>query len=246
MSALNVRIAGLCAMFLSAASGQTYSDQYALILKDPPVAAKFVGREAMSSPAAAAHRQLISGAQQTLREAAAARNITVTGSADVVFNAVFVSATPDRLAELQSLPGVLGVVRMRNVQHFLNTATALQNAPAAWAALGGQGNAGAGVKIGILDYGVDFTHPSLQDSTLSLPTTGGPWPKCTTGHPEDCAYTNTKVIVARTYVRSIAPGANPATSRPDDYRPIDREGHGSAVSSVIAGNPSSGAVTISG
>ena len=250
MSVFNLRAAGICAMFLSAAFGQNYSNQYALILNDQPVAARFAGREAMNTSAAAAHRQVIQLAQETLRQAVTARGITVTGSADIVFNAVFVATTPDRVTELKSLPGVLGVVAMRNVKPWLNTATAMQNAPAAWAALGGQGSAGAGVKIGVLDYGIDITHPAMQDSSLALPTTGGPWPKCTTGHPEDCAYTNTKVIVARSYVRTIAPGSsttNPAAdSRPDDYRPIDREGHGTAVASVIAGNPAKGSVTISG
>ena len=246
MSVFNVRAAGICAIFLSAAFGQTYSNQYALILKDQPVAAKFAGREAMNSSAAVAHRQLIQTQQETLRQAAVAKNFTVTGSVDVVFNAVFVVASPDRLAELQGLPGVLGVMPMRNVKPAMNTAAAMQNAPAAWAALGGQGSAGAGVKIGVLDYGIDVTHPAMQDSTLSLPTSGGPWPKCTTGHSEDCAYTNTKVIVARSYVRSIAPGTDPATSRPDDARPIDREGHGTAVASVIAGNVTKGAVAFSG
>ena len=251
MSVLNVRAAaGICAMFLSAAFGQTYSNQYALILKDQPVAARFAGKEAMSSAAAAAHRQVIAVAQETLRQAATAKNFTVTGSADVVFNAVFVVATPDRLAELQALPGVLGVMPMRNVKPWLNAATAMQNAPQAWATFGGQSSAGAGVKVGILDYGIDITHPAMQDSSLALPTSGGPWPKCTTGHQEDCAFTNTKVIVARSYVRSIAPGSsstNPAAdSRPDDYRPMDREGHGTAVASVIAGNPAKGSVTISG
>ena len=149
MSAYNVRVAGICALLVSAAFGQTYSNQYALILKDPPVAERFAGREAMSSPAAAAHRRVIAAAQQTLRDAAVARNFVVNGSADTVFNAVFVTATPDRMTEMQSLPGVLGVVQMRNVKPWLNAATALQNAPAAWAALGGQGSAGAGVKIGV-------------------------------------------------------------------------------------------------
>src|ERR1035438_5229575 len=110
MFALNVRAAGICAIFLSAAFGQNYSDQYALILKDPPVAAKFAGREAMNSAAAAAHRQVIQTAQDTLRQAATTRNFLVTGSADVVFNAVFVTSTPDRLAGMASVPGRLRVV----------------------------------------------------------------------------------------------------------------------------------------
>ena len=237
----------LFALFLSTAFAQP-SGQYALILKDPPVSARFAGHEAMRSTAAESYRQQVVRAQESLRQAATARGITVTGSVEVVLNAVFVAATADRLTELQSLPGVVGVVAMRLVRPALNAATALQNAPAAWTALGGQGSAGAGVKIGILDFGIDITHPALQDSSLSYPPG---FPKCTDGHPEDCTnFTNTKVIVARSYARLIAPGSdatNPAAdSRPDDFSPRDHEGHGTAVASVAAGNPATGTVKISG
>src|SRR4051794_25246394 len=101
------------------------SGQYALILKDPPVSSRFTNRETLRSPAAETYRQQIVRAQQTLRHAATTRGINVTGSVDVVLNAVFVAATPDRVAELQSLPGVLGVVPMRRVRKTLNAATVL-------------------------------------------------------------------------------------------------------------------------
>ncbi|HTZ19830.1 MAG TPA: S8 family serine peptidase, partial [Opitutaceae bacterium] len=61
----------------------------------------------------------------------------------------------------------------------------------------------------------------------------------------DCAYTNSKVIVARSYVRLLAPGPA-AASRPDDFSPRDRVGHGSAVASVAAANTATGAVQIMG
>ena len=111
------------------------------------------------------------------------------------------------------------------------------NAPAAWTALGGQGSAGLGMKIGIIDSGIDQTHPAFQDSSLKAPSG---FPICTDGRPEDCSYTNGKVIVARSYVRQIAPGSDPnnpaADSRPDDFSPRDRDGHGTAVASAAAAN----------
>lgn len=247
MSSSFLRSAVLSAFCLGTAFAQ-FSGQYALILQDPPVAGRFTNREALRSVAAESYRQQIVRAQDNLRQTAATRGFQVTGNVDVVLNAVFVMATPDRVAELQSLPGVLGVVPMRMVRMTLNAATTLQNAPAAWAALGGQGNAGAGIKVGVIDTGIDQTHPALQDSSLSMPAG---FPKCTDGHPEDCTnFTNTKVIVARSYIRLIAPGSDPANpaadSRPDDFSPRDHEGHGTAIASVIAGNPATGAVTISG
>ncbi len=250
MPFLNVRRAGLSIFLLSAAIpgfGQTLSNHYALILKDPPVSARFVGREAVRSTAAESYRQQILRTHDAVRQAVAARSIPVTGTADVVLNAVFVLASPDRVADLQQIPEVLAVIPMRVVHPMLNRAIGLQNGPAAWTALGGQGSAGAGMKVGVIDYGIDQTHPALQDSSLSMPAG---FPKCTDGHPEDCSYTNTKVIVARSYTRITGAGSNPtnpaADSRPDDYSPRDRMGHGTAIASVIAANPAKGVVTITG
>jgi minor extracellular serine protease Vpr len=126
----------------------------------------------------------------------------------------------------------------------------VMNAPAAWAALGGIDNAGAGMKIGIIDTGIDQNHPALSDPTLPIPTG---FPICTTGHPEDCAFTNHKVIVARSYIRQlalefVADPKNPAAqSQPDDYTPRDRFGHGTAVASTAAGFTNTGpGITTSG
>ena len=62
----------------------------------------------------------------------------------------------------------------------------------AWDLVGGQSKAGAGIKIGILDTGIDQTHAAFQDSSLAFPSG---FPKCS-GSSDACNYTNTKVIVA--------------------------------------------------
>jgi minor extracellular serine protease Vpr len=226
-------------------SAQRASNRYALILSDPPAAARFSSRASLMSAQGLAYRQSVERAQSGLRQELNSRKIRVAGSVSTLLNAVFVVATPDKLDELKALPGVIGVLPMRTGRRLLNNATQLMNAPAAWAmpAINGQQNAGKGIKIGILDTGIDQTHPAFQDSSLAGP--GSPYPICTQGHPEDCAYTNNKVIVARSYVRQIAAGsetgaADPATSQPDDYSPRDRDGHGTAVAASAAANPTTG------
>ena len=224
-------------------SAQTIGKHYALILEDPPAAAGVASREEVRSAAAQDRRVQVQARQRTLRDDLASRRVEVTGSASTLLNAVFVVASEERLSELQSLPGVKAVVAERRYHRSLNRATQLLNAPAAWSALGGVQNAGAGIKIAILDTGIDQTHPAFQDSSLSMPPG---YPICS---GSDCNFTNSKVIVARSYVRQLAAGSAPnpaADSRPDDYSPRDRDGHGTAVASCAAGVTNAGAVTITG
>lgn len=245
----------LCVM---PALAQFVPNRYTLLLEDPPVAARFTSRAEMASAAAVQYRNQIETRQRAVLAELASRNIRVTGRVSTLINAIFVIAPASRLSELQALPGVAAVRPMRRFQALLNRATNLMNAPAAWAALGGNGNAGKGMKIAIIDTGIDQTHPAFQDSSLAVPTG---FPKCTTGHPEDCAFTNSKVIVARSYVRqlagftsknpvtqpddtSVAP--DPKTSQPDDYSPRDRVGHGTATASAAAANQNGGVVSFTG
>jgi uncharacterized protein (TIGR03437 family) len=240
-----------------AAKSTLIPNRYTVILADPAVGARFASREDMRGTAAAAYRAQIVGKQDALRREIESRGMRVTGSVTDMLNALFVTAPAGSLSILQSLPGVAQVTPMRRFKPVLNRATQLMNAPAAWTAVGGQSNAGAGIKIGLLDSGIDQTHPAFQDPSLQMPAG---FPICTTGHPEDCAYTSNKVIVARSYVRQIALAAvtnpsNPAPeSQPDDYSPRDRVGHGTATATCAAGfantgaalNESASAVTFNG
>jgi uncharacterized protein (TIGR03437 family) len=228
--------------------GQYARNRYALILQDEPVASRFVTREAMHTAAADGYRRQVAQAQSAVHQELARRGVNVISSVSEVLNAVFVSAPPERVAELAAIPGVLGVRPMRVMHMELNKATQLMNAPTAWNLVGGQSKAGAGIKIAILDTGIDQNHPAFQDSSLAYPSG---FPKCS-GSADACNYTNTKVIVARSYVSQIVVGNesnpnNPAVdSIPDDYSPRDRIGHGTAVASAAAGNTNTGSVTFSG
>ena len=233
---------------LSTAAAQTVPNRYTLILDDPPLSARFPStRGDRRSIAVESYRRQIIARQDALKRELQSRNIQVTGAVQSVLNAVFVTARPDRVNELKSLPGVKGVVPARRYKRALNRATQLLDGPAAWNVLGGQPNAGAGIRIAILDSGIEQTNPAFQDSTLKAPQG---FPVCNQG-PFDCgAFTNGKVIVARSYVGMIAAGTSPtdpsADSRPDDLTPRDRDGHGTAVASCAAAAITTGAVTFSG
>src|ERR1017187_2591687 len=165
---------------------------YALLLEDAPVARKIQGRLALQSADAQAQLARIRTAQNSLLAELRSRKVSVGGSSQVLVNAIFVRSTPETAAQLLHLPGVVHVFRVPRLHRDLNTALGLVNVPGAWSAItGGVANAGAGIKIGIIDTGIDQNHPGFQDPSLTPPP----------GFPKgDSNYTNNKVIVARSYV----------------------------------------------
>ena len=219
---------------------------YALVLQDAPAVKARTSKVALASnrravPEVVAARQQIRQKQAALKSNLKAAGFFVTGSTDTLLNAVFVRADKTDVARLRAMPGVKAVVFLPHMHLQLNAAVNLLDAPNAWSLLGGTGSAGAGIKIAIIDTGIDQTHPAFQDPTLSTPAG---YPICDT--TADCAFTNNKVIVARSYV-SIAEAANAVSgenyaeySTPDDVSARDRVGHGTAVAMCAGGNTNTG------
>ena len=244
----------VCAFSIHA---QIVPNRYTVMLADPPAAAQFDTREALRSTVAAAYSRQIETRQAEITRNLEGRGIHVTGSASMLVNALFVTAPSSRIAEIAAIPGVVAVRPMRRFKPALNRAVQGSNAAAAWNAVGGASNAGAGIKIGIIDSGIDQTHPAFQDPSLKMPSG---FPLCTAGHSEDCSFTTSKIIVARSYIRQLAMAfvtdpKNPAAqSQSDDYSPQDHLGHGTAVAAAAAAfnatgtaiGASGGAVSITG
>lgn len=213
------------------------------------MAERYASAERARSVEAVNYRQQLEAKHQALKNDLASRHIQVTAEVKTVLNAIFVVAPQERMAELKALPGVKGVVAGRQYHLNLNRATGLVDAPGAWNALGGVGNAGAGMKIAMIDTGIDQTHPAFQDDSLSVPAG---FPICKIAYPNgsevsvpNCSdYTNHKVIVARSYAALDAAPSDPnnpaADSTPDDYTPRDRVGHGTGTASAAAGAPNTG------
>jgi uncharacterized protein (TIGR03437 family) len=111
------------------------------------------------------------------------------------------------------------------------------NVRTAWSSVNGEQNAGAGIKIAVLDTGIDQNHAAFQENGLQYPA----------GFPKgESAYTNRKVIAARSYVNMLV-GTDPQFTRPDDLTPRDRVGHGTALAMIAAGASNAGPVaTITG
>ncbi|HEX2293440.1 MAG TPA: S8 family serine peptidase, partial [Gaiellaceae bacterium] len=159
-------------------------------------------------------------------QAAAARAIraAVPGAVlgdrfQVVLNGLTVQLPVRSLPALHRLGGVKRVYP--SVRYFLKTnrSPAIIGAPAFTAATGAAGN---GVKIGVVDDGIDQMNPSFSPGGFSFPA----------GFPKgQTRYTTPKVIVARSFV---APGTGSRASLP-----VDRQAsfHGTHVAGIAAGRP---------
>ena len=189
--------------------------RYALILSDPaPVRAR-----AQGGPAAVeAARIKVLAAQAAVRSELNARGIRITGASHTLLNAVFVAADPSVVAQLTSIAGVIQVARLGRFRPTLDHAVQLINVPAAYSLIGGASNAGAGIKIGMIDSGITATHPAFRGFlTRCLPAgfpictvtfASGPGRLCDVatdagiGFPLcasllNCDYVNNKVIVGQ-------------------------------------------------
>lgn len=128
-------------------------------------------------------------------------------------------------AALLDVPNVKAVYPEREYAPNLDVSHDFMGSAAMWAEAGGQANAGVGIKIAVLDTGIDPDHPFFDPTGFSYPA----------GFPKgDSRYTNEKVIVARGYYRPDDPPVNPD--------PTDYYGHGNGTGGIAAGNLSTTSV----
>ena len=204
---------------------------YVVVLDAPPAAKSLAAEGKKPEPARLKSLGASAAeAQIPVKAALANKGVDVFGSVHNVLNAVFVRATREQARNLGEVAGVRRVVRMRRFKPLANRAAEIVRATEAVQAMGGVDQAGAGLRIGVIDTGVDQNHPAFQDNSLNPPAG---FPK---GRPEDLPFTNRKVIAARSYVHLLS-DLDARFSRPDDYSPRDRIGHGTSVAMIAAGRP---------
>lgn len=215
-----VRLSSL--LWVVAAGAQFIPNRYIVELSGEPVASRLALKNAGQTQS---RRARVQAGQQAVR-LALARNTTATvlDSVDTVANALIVEATPDQVPRIAAIPGVASVHPEREFKPLLDHAVVLHRVIDAWNRVG-QSNAGAGIRIAIIDSGVETTHPGFQDSSLSVPDG---FPKV--NNDTDAAYTNAKVIVARSYA-ALFPKRDP------DLSASDHVGHGTALAMCAAGVP---------
>jgi subtilisin family serine protease len=166
-----------------------------------------------------AYRALLSAERNDYKQwlRANAPRARVTGEYDLALNAVAVKLDGETLAKVASAPQVRTAQYQGLYYPVADPDLDLISAPEAWAAAGGSpATAGEGVKVAIVDTGVDVTHPCFDDA----------------GYPSqqqlgDRRFTNDKVIAARVF-------NNKAQSR--GYTAEALQDHGTHVAGTVACN----------
>ena len=150
----------------------------------------------------------------------------VLGTTDTLLNTVIVRVPAVHYQEIRNLPGVKKVYFSRPRRMLLDQAAIIQNAQGMWSWVGGQTSAGQGIKIGIVDSGIDIKNPMFSGTGFKAPSG---FPKY--DNSADKAFTNQKIIVARSYVSLLSDNSQPIQTAQDEV------GHGTFVAGCAAGDP---------
>lgn len=213
---------------------------YLLELEAPPAAAVYAETAAKSGVGSAVgavrrHLEEIERAQRAVLDALTAKSsigVQLLYRTQRVYNGVAVEAGPARAAELKRLPGVKNVRPLHPMYLHTSTSMPFTSMPELWDGLG-LGLTGEGIRIGIIDTGIDYLHQDF----------GG------TGNPSDHASNNTRVISDGLFPTPKVVGGFDFVG--DDYDPFDpvnavpqpdpdpmdqhQSGHGTHVAGIAAG-----------
>jgi subtilisin family serine protease len=203
----------LFGVFLMAtlAAGEVIPGQYLVEMEGRPAGKNAAARQAM--------RRTHAGMEPRLSAVGGRMRASLTATANVLL----VDAPGVSAGDLLKIPGVINVYPVEEMRIHMDSVPSLVGAVNAWRNYGGEDRAGEGVKIGIIDTGIDHHHPAFRDASMKPPD----------GYPkvdleEDLPYTTGKIIVARSYARLDE-------AMPGDKTPADLAGHGTSVAMAAAG-----------
>ena len=223
-------------VLVGSAAARTYSDPPSMVevvveLQAPPLAQASLsgrtlaysgGRLSLRAPASLAYLRRLAAAQDVLaaRIERAIPKSLVRWRYSVVADGMAVVMPADEQRRLAAIPGVAAVYPSLRYHALLDRSPAQIGAPALWGP--GLSTAGNGIKIGIVDDGIDQAHPFFSPAGYTMPA----------GFPKgQAAYTTAKVIAARSF-------APPYRNDANQGKPFDPGGsfHATHVAGIAAGN----------
>jgi subtilisin family serine protease len=199
----------------------------------------------IKSAASQTYRSYLANARKTRLDLAASklgRNLTPTYVYDVVTHGFAAEMTEAEAAQLRTIPGIKRV--QQEVMHKLLTdrGPAWIKADQVWAGGGTPaitGTKGAGIIVGVIDSGINRTHPSFAASGTAGATFAESFtitnPK--SGFLGICAAAPTKCNNKLIGIWDFIAGSNGTTGEGGDESTGQAPGHGTHTASTAAGNP---------
>jgi subtilisin family serine protease len=203
-------------------------------------------RRFSASATAAAFKQLAIDQRVRIQamQASVASNLVGLGGKElarvqIAHNAIAVRVDASQLTQIAALPGVASV---RPVLHYERTLS--ETVPYVGAtAVQSSGFDGGGVRVAVLDSGVDYTHRNLggPGTTAAYAAAYGTGPSDPRNTTRDGLFPTAKVVDGFDFVGEQWPNCAPNTDcRTEDPDPIDFDGHGTHVADIIAGRSADG------
>ena len=183
----------------------------------------------------------LSAEHAALRPAIEATGAVVTADLERLVNAIQVRVDPRRIGDLEKLPGVVRVDPVTVVTPALGQAVPLIGAPQVWQL--STPIRGQGVRIGILDSGIDYTHADFGG-----PGTVAAYQQNDPNVIEPGTFPTARVVGGWDFVGDTYDASNASTAIPKpDPDPLDCDhavsqgqeisgGHGTHVTGIAAGN----------
>ncbi|MGA7270482.1 MAG: S8 family serine peptidase, partial [Acidimicrobiia bacterium] len=184
----------------------------------------------LNSPAVAAYRRHLSAEQAAFIDELGrkAPGVEVVRRYSLVFNGLALKLNGHSINEVARVSGSSHLDYSSLYKPTMDVSPALIGADQVWPLLGGQADAGEGIKVGIIDSGIDTSNPFLDDSAYASADQIDQCPDQDLNPDTD--NTNNKVIVCRVYASGVAPGAA------GEHKALVVD-HGTHVAGTVAGDP---------
>jgi subtilisin family serine protease len=179
-------------------------------------------------------RSTLRKAQNAITGDIKAKGGKVDAQLQSAYNGIRVRIQASKADSLAKLPGVIGVRALTPKTLDNTTSVPYIGAPAAWT---NSGKTGTGVKVAIIDTGIDYTHADFGGPGTAEAYTAAKAASTSAADPALFGPNAPRVKGGYDFVGDDYDAATPGKTTPvPDVNPLDCEGHGTHVAGTAAGS----------